>query len=228
VSPIQPGLRMKELVEATGVPKSTILHYVHEGLLPEPVKTSPNMAYYDPACVGRIRFVQHLQHRHRLSLADIRRVLERDETGAGPDLHLALNDLIFGQDPQGPLDRDEFAQATGLAPERVDELLAARLLLPLAEDRFDAEDVAIGRVYAQGRSLGLKPEDATYYVELGEKIVDHEMAVRNRITRHLPYDQDAMVTMEMVNAARALRAYIIDRLFQHRVAAMRDLKEDES
>jgi DNA-binding transcriptional MerR regulator len=228
VSEIKPGLRMKELVEATGVPKSTILHYVHEGLLPEPVKTSPNMAYYDPACVDRIRFIQHLQHRHRLSLADIRRVLDRDDTGAGMDLHLALNDLIFGQQPQGLLDRDEFAQAAGLEAEQVDELLGHRLLLPMIEGKFDAEDVAMGRFYARSRALGLRPEDATYYVELGEKIVDHEMAVRGRITRHLPYDRNAAVTMEMVHSARALRAYIIDRLFQRRVASMKDLKEDES
>ncbi len=31
----KPGLRMKELVEASGVPKSTILYYLQQGLLPE-------------------------------------------------------------------------------------------------------------------------------------------------------------------------------------------------
>ena len=41
-------LRMADLVEATGVPKSTILYYVAEGLLPEPVRPKPNVAYYDP------------------------------------------------------------------------------------------------------------------------------------------------------------------------------------
>ena len=40
-----PMLKMKELMEATGVTKATILHYVKEGLLPEPVKTGRNMAY---------------------------------------------------------------------------------------------------------------------------------------------------------------------------------------
>ena len=51
--------RMNELVEGTGVPKSTILHYLHQGLLPEPIKTIPNMASYDPECINRIRFIQH-------------------------------------------------------------------------------------------------------------------------------------------------------------------------
>jgi DNA-binding transcriptional MerR regulator len=219
---------MKELVEATGVPKSTILHYVHEGLLPEPVKTSPNMAYYAPECVDRVRLIRHMQQRHRLSLGDIKDVFTGAKPMADPELHLKLNDLIFGAAPVRFLDREKYCQETGLDPEDVADLLAARLLLPLSEGQFDDQDVAMGRIYAQTRSLGLRSEDASYYVELGEKIVDYEMAVRNKITRHLPYDQDAMVTMEMVNSARAMRAYIIDRLFQHRVAAMQDLKEDES
>ena len=36
-------LRMGELAEASGVPAPTIKHYLREGLLPEPVKTSRNM-----------------------------------------------------------------------------------------------------------------------------------------------------------------------------------------
>lgn len=228
MSPRKPGLRMKELVEATGVPKSTILHYVHEGLLPEPVKTSPNMAYYAPECVDRVRLIRHMQHRHRLALADIKGIFEGAKPAADPELHLKLNDLIFGAAPVRFLNREEFCQETGLDPEDLADLLAARLLLPLSEGVFDEQDVAIGRIYAQGKTLGLRAEESTYYVELGEKIVDHEMALRKKITHHLPYDQDAMVTMEMVKFARLIRAYIIDRLFQHRVAAMQNLKEDES
>jgi hypothetical protein len=70
-------------------------------------------------------------------------------------------------------------------------------------------------------------EDIKYYVELGEKIVDQEMALRRRMTGHLPDEEDAALTIEMVKSARMCRAYIIDRLFQHRVAAMRDLKDEE-
>ena len=43
-SGVPKGLRMKQLMEATGLPKSTLLYYVEQGLLPPPVKTSPNMA----------------------------------------------------------------------------------------------------------------------------------------------------------------------------------------
>ena len=42
------GMRMKELTEATGLPKSTILHYIAQGLLPEPTRTGRNTATLRP------------------------------------------------------------------------------------------------------------------------------------------------------------------------------------
>jgi len=93
---------------------------------------------------------------------------------------------------------------------------------------FDQDDVRMGAMYGRGFGLGLKVEDMTYYVELGEKIVDREMALRSRMTHHLSYEEDAARTMQMVKNARMCRAYVIDRLFQRRVGAMRDLKKEAS
>jgi DNA-binding transcriptional MerR regulator len=41
-------LEMSELAERSGVSAGTIKHYLREGLLPEPVRTSRNMAYDPP------------------------------------------------------------------------------------------------------------------------------------------------------------------------------------
>lgn len=59
-------LKMAELSSASGVPASTIRHYLRLGLLPEPLRTAPTMAYYGP------------EHRERLML--IKRRLEAGAT----------------------------------------------------------------------------------------------------------------------------------------------------
>ncbi len=216
---------MKELVEATGIPKSTILYYAQEGMLPEPVKTSRNMAYYDPKCIDRIRYIQFMQQRHRLSLAEIRQVIEK-RGDSDYAMQLALNNLVFGETPADMLlDKEAYCEATGLTTEQVDALLEARLLLPLEPGCFDPEDVLFGRMFVGAFSFGLKIEHVTFYVTLGEQIVDQEFALKRHITGDLPYDDDAAITLEMVRNARISRAYIIDRLFQRRVASMRDLKD---
>jgi len=225
----RPGLRMKELAEATGVPKSTILYYLNQGLLPEPVRTGQNMAYYDPQCINRIRYIQNLQRRHRLSLAEIRRMIADRGEQADLSVYVALNDIIFGSsDPENSLDESAFCRETGLTRHQVRLLLRKRLLMPLIKGRFDRNDSSMGRIYARLLGCALTADDLTYYVDLGEKIIEHEMAVRRRLTHHLRDDEDAAMSMELVKDARMTRAYIIDRLFQHRVASMRDLKTKDS
>jgi len=224
----KPGLRMKELVGETGVPKSTILHYLNQGLLPEPRKTSPNMAYYDPACVSRIQYIQHLQRRHRLSLSEIKQMLAQKGQNLDFSIFSELDTIIFGQmQDTRLLNASDFCSATGLNRQQLKNLLEAKLLLPLQDDLFDLQDIGMGKMYAAVSAYGLSSEDMTEYVALCEKIVDHEMAVRKRLTHHLPYDEDAALTIELVKSARMMRAYIIDRLFQRRVAAMNDLKTAE-
>jgi len=221
-----PGLKMNELASATGVAKSTILYYLAQGLLPKPRKTSPNMAYYDPACVERIKLIQQMQERHRLTLSEIKHCLDNSDRGAELRVYLELNEEVFG--PGGPgrlLDPKAFCRATGLDAGQLEELQQARLLLPLEEGRFDAQDVSMGRMYLGAFNFGIRARDLSYYADLGEKIVDQEMGLRNQMTGRLPYQQDAAATTKMVKNARMCRAYVIDRLFQHRVAAMKDLKE---
>jgi DNA-binding transcriptional MerR regulator len=219
------GLRMNKLAEAAGVPKSTILYYLGQGLLPQPEKTSSNMAYYDPVCVDLVRHIQHLQKRHRLSLGEIRRMVEEHPDPSDLSLGLELHDIVFGRGrPDQVIRSGEFLRRTGLTRVQLTHLLQERLLQPLEHGRFDLEDIEMGRMYRRALEAGVQAADLAYYVEFGEKIVDREMELRSRMTGSLPYPEDAARTIEMVKDARRCRSYVIDRLFQHRVASMRDLK----
>jgi DNA-binding transcriptional MerR regulator len=63
------------------VSAGTIKHYLREGLLPEPVRTSRNMAYYPPEFVDRIRTIKRLQEERFMPLRAIKRVLDRAAEG---------------------------------------------------------------------------------------------------------------------------------------------------
>ncbi|HEY1236696.1 MAG TPA: MerR family transcriptional regulator [Solirubrobacterales bacterium] len=79
---------MGELARASGVSAATIKHYLREGLLPEPVKTSRNMAYYPADFVERIRMIKQLQEERYMPLRVIKDLLEED-----PDRAKALIEL---------------------------------------------------------------------------------------------------------------------------------------
>ena len=221
------GLRMNQLMAATGLPKSTLLYYVEQGLLPQPVKTSPNMAYYDEACVERAQLIKRMQNQHRLPLGKIRMILEAQAKGHDPEALIALGQEVFGRE-QGPLlGKQEFLRQSGLSRGALEGFQAAGLLLPLEPGHFDQQDLAMGRLLAQAQDRGVGPGDLAYYHRLGSQIVDEEMALRLRLTKDLPPTLDAEVTLTLTQGARAMRGYVIDRLFQHRVARGRHLKDEE-
>ena len=84
---------MRELAEAAGVSAGTIKHYLREGLLPEPVKTSRNMAWYPREFVERVKLIKQLQEERFLPLKVIREVLEQGEGEGGPERLRALIEL---------------------------------------------------------------------------------------------------------------------------------------
>ena len=69
-------LKISELADAADVPVATVRHYLREGLLPEPVKTSRNMAYYPPEFADRIRLIKRLQEERYMPLRVIRDALD--------------------------------------------------------------------------------------------------------------------------------------------------------
>ena len=79
-APAKELLKISELAERADVPVATVRHYLREGLLPEPVKTSKNMAYYPPEFVERIRLIKRLQEERFMPLRVIRDELLAERT----------------------------------------------------------------------------------------------------------------------------------------------------
>ena len=220
----RPFLKMKELVGATGVAKSTILLYVNSGLLPQPVRTQPNMAYYDPLCVARVGLIKRIQKRHRLPLKAIKGLIREMDRGRDVAALVELQADLFGHRGK-PMSKAAFCRATGLNAIQTDALCRARLLIPMADSRFDAEDQAIGRLLKKGFDLGLSIQALAFYPQLADTIVEREIALRGECTRGLAYEQDAAVTLELARMARSLRAYVIDRVMQKRLITFQGLTE---
>jgi DNA-binding transcriptional MerR regulator len=214
---------MKELVQATGVPKSTIILYVNTGLLHQPVRTSRNMAYYHPSSVGRIDFIKRTQARYRLPLKAIKGLLKAMDSGQDVTPLLELQTALFGIRGE-QIEKSAFCETTGLTGDQVDRLCRARLLNPMTDDRFDAEDQAVGRLLKKGLDLGIPIAALSFYPELAQLIVEQEIDLRRRCTEPLAFEKDAALTLELTRMARGLRSYVIDRVMQKRLMTFKGLK----
>jgi DNA-binding transcriptional MerR regulator len=74
-----PRLRMKDLCDATGLPRQAIHFYIQQGLLPAGSKTGRNMAYYGEEHIQRLKLIKKLQHERFLPLKAIRALLDDQE-----------------------------------------------------------------------------------------------------------------------------------------------------
>ena len=220
-------LKMKDLAEATGVPKSTILLYVKEGLLPPPVKTSPNMAYYHPACVRRIAFIKQVQSTRRLPLAAIKGLLKEMDRGRDITPLLELQSTVFGTDSENTekMDARAFCRASGLGATVLEALVEMGLLIPLEPGRFDAQDLDLACQLSVCMEKGMDPEDLAFYPRYARGIVAAEIALREKCTQGLDYSENASLTLELTQMARGLRAYVIDRTLQKELIRFKGLKK---
>lgn len=169
-------LKIGELVRRAGVGRGTIQHYVREGLLPAPFKTQKNMAYYEPACVERIRIIRRLRETRYLPLAEIRRVLSTDASIDGGDVARVLVDtqqaaLASISPPSCELGHrltlSEAAVEFGLEPELIDALLALHVIdARVSEGRavLEGADLEVLAAIANFRRLGFS-EEAGFRVE---------------------------------------------------------------
>lgn len=176
-------LKMAELVEASGVPAPTIKHYLREGLLPEPVKTSRNMSWYRPETVDRIALIKRLQEERFMPLKAIRAVIEEGPETA--DAMLRVEDRILERALAGEKERTSAAEVRaryGVPDEALDRLAEIGILTP-DEAGYSPSDVtiieAMSRFRAGGydESIGFTVYDTLRYKEALQSLVKEEVDV---------------------------------------------------
>ena len=77
-------MKMRELEAQTGVNRETIRVYFREGLLPEPDRPARNVADYGQEHVRAIQAIRRLQHDSRMTLPQIKSVLNGENTSGRP------------------------------------------------------------------------------------------------------------------------------------------------
>jgi DNA-binding transcriptional MerR regulator len=176
-------LKMSELVEASGVPGATIKHYLREGLLPEPIKTSRNMAWYRPETVERIEVIKRLQEERFMPLKAIRAVLAEDPDQAKALLEVEdrIIDRAFARE-RARTSVAEVREAYGMPTEVLDRLAEIGILTPDSRG-YSSSDVsiieAISRFRASGydEQIGFTVYDTLRYRRALEALVKEEVDV---------------------------------------------------
>ncbi|MCL1853177.1 MAG: MerR family transcriptional regulator [Peptococcaceae bacterium] len=153
-------LKMKDITQITGVSKSTVLYHLSLGLLPEPLKTSKNTAYYPASYLKIIPAIRYLQERMHLPLAVIKQLIDGigfDNFSIDQALHnyeTFLNPLQNGG-KDAVYGKKDLAEASRLEEDEMNELEGRGLLYSLAGEAYYHDDLLAASAYRKLKDLGI-------------------------------------------------------------------------
>ncbi|NLY92402.1 MAG: MerR family transcriptional regulator [Myxococcales bacterium] len=202
--------RMKDLCEATGLPRQAIHFYIQEGLLPPGVKTGRNMAFYGEAHLERLKTIKRLQHERFLPLKAIKALLDDKSHHFDPvqwrflaDVKKSLKAELGDRDVAvETVDVGALAERLGVDLLDVEEAIEQGIVgvreEPDGRRVIAASDVWYFELWAEMRAIGFTRElgftvaDVAFYEEIVERLVARELElVSTRLASKLPPDKVA-------------------------------------
>lgn len=166
-------LKMAQLVEKTGVPKSTILYYIKEGLLPEPERVKQNVCLYDASYVERIKFIKYLQTAYGRTISDIKGSVcsHSYDFSEGSDMLIEFLEKLSGSPANSTkITKQELSAKSGLSEDFITSLVDKCLVIPLAEELFDEKDLEIVLLYHKLFLAGWSMEFFEKYAEISKEL----------------------------------------------------------
>ena len=191
-------LKISELAARAGVEKSTIQHYIREGLIPTP-KDRPhrNMHYYTADMVPRIKLIRELQSRRNLPLSKIREVLSDEQLSDERGIEQLRSYLHTGPGALDladakPVSRTKLSEESGVEPDVLDRLEQRGFITSQRKGNtvvYDAVDAAIVHAVQSMRragfdeSRGFKLEELEIYMKAMRELIVQEMRLFARVLR---------------------------------------------
>jgi len=207
--------RMKDLCEATGLPRQAIHFYIQQGLLPSGRKTGRNMAWYTEEHLERLHLVKKLQHERFLPLKAIKALFDGEDGVfsprqyaflAGVKERLAVS-LKTPEDRSPTLTPVEIGDQTGVDPDDVERAFELGLVGGARTERslrIAKADVWIFEVFGKVRSLGFTPdlgfgvEDMALYQDAITTLLNDEVRLISSRLSELPPEKVAIMIEEVV------------------------------
>ena len=168
-------LKMNELVKYSNTPKSTVLYYVKEGLLPEPFKDKPNFHLYDKNCIKLLEFIKYLQSNFNASIAQIKALFAHQNFNPNQPYESLLYSLpsIMGAENE-IFSSNELCTEFNLTETELNKLVTDGLLSP-RDGLFTAKERDILAIICRSDQAELTI--IRRYLQSAKELAEQEVAV---------------------------------------------------
>lgn len=159
--------KISELVAKTHIPKSTILYYIKEGILPEANKIKPNVHRYNDEHIELIKYITYMKEHFGSSNEQLKHVLQHKNQSFSTSLNMITP--LMNTLSSIPLDakhytKEEFIAEFNVDKELLERLLNDEILIPINDNDFTEKEGSIIKLVGYFNEVGIEYEILKLYV----------------------------------------------------------------
>ncbi len=176
--------KISELVEKTQVPKSTILYYIREGLLPEAKKIKSNVHRYNDEHIELIEYIKYMQQEIGSTNEQIKTILQNKNQSLSSSFSmLAPLMQTLSAIPNNAIhySKIEFIKTYELDENLVEKLLKDGILSPLGANDFTDKEASIIRLIEKFQEVGVEYGMIQEYVHHAKALSDLEIKMQKEL-----------------------------------------------
>lgn len=206
--------KISELVEITHVPKSTILYYIKEGLLPEAQKLKSNVHRYSEEHIELIKYIKYMQQEMGSSIEQIKGILQnKNQSMASSFSMLApLMETLSGIPATAKhYTKQEFIDYFDVEPTLLEQLLDDDILVPTNKDDFTDKEASIIRLIEDYIEIGLDYTLLKTYVDQAKAMADLECQLQKQLCKRRTDENFSTLWKIMFETLFNAKSYLFSR-----------------
>ncbi len=175
--------KISELVSKTSVPKSTILYYIREGILPEANKIKSNVHRYNDEHVELIRYIAYMKENFGTGNEQLKNILQNKNQSFSTSLSMItplMNTLSAIPSGTEHYTKEGFILRFNVDKELLETLLADEILMPISDDDFTEKEASILKLVGYFHEVGIEYEILKLYVFHAKalSLLEHQMQTK--------------------------------------------------
>jgi len=176
--------KISELVAKTHVPKSTILYYIREGLLPEAKKIKSNVHRYSDKHVELIGYIKYMKEEIGSTNEQIKYALQNQNqsfSSSATMLQPLMNTLSAIPSDAEHYTKKQFIEQFDIDTTLLEELLQDGIVLPLNEDDYTDREASIIKLVSYFKEVGVDYSILKAYVHHAKALSELEFQMQTQL-----------------------------------------------
>lgn len=206
--------KISEVVKLTKTPKSTVLYYIREGLLPEAKKIKSNVHRYNDEHIELLRYIKYMKEEIGSTNEQIKATLGNKNSSLSSSFTMIaplMQTLANLPKDAKHYTKEEFIDRFGIDAEFLEELMQEGVLMPLAADDFSQKELSVIRLIENFKSVGVEHGIIKEYAAHAKILADLELEMQKKLCDKRSEENFSTLWKIMFDTLFGAKAYLFSR-----------------